>query len=302
MDKAKITDLDGVKIIHDMGSGLVIATVDLSIIKEQDVNARIMKNEMQDQLTANISKRGQLESLPLLVFINGKIEVISGHHRVKSARAAGLKEIVAIIDVSGLNRSQIAAKQLAHNAISGFDDENVLREIAKMITDVDDMLESALNEKYFQNVETAIAKFSTPAIDFDFKTITFTFLPHQIRDLSVLVDALNGDVIGVADLEQFKPFVDALRKVQKFEDVKAIGAAIHLMTKMALESIGKYSVEGEDVNWLPISKVLGGNAISAEAAEVIEGAIKKAEKEGLIQNKENWLLIETLCRNYLEGR
>ena len=128
------------EVIYDMGSGLVIAKVNIDFVKEQDINARIMKNEMQDQLTQNIKKRGQLESLPFLVLSNGGLEIVSGHHRIKSARAAGIKELIAIIDVSGLTRSQIAAKQLAHNAIAGFDDESTLREICKMITDVDDML------------------------------------------------------------------------------------------------------------------------------------------------------------------
>lgn len=39
------------------------------LIKEMRKN-RIMKNEMQDQLTANIKKRGQLESLPLFVLVD----------------------------------------------------------------------------------------------------------------------------------------------------------------------------------------------------------------------------------------
>lgn len=55
---------EGCSIIYDMGSGLVIAKVQIDKVKEQDINARIMKNEMQNQLTANILKRGQLESLP----------------------------------------------------------------------------------------------------------------------------------------------------------------------------------------------------------------------------------------------
>ena len=53
--------------IYDMGTGLIIAKVQLDKVREQDINARIMKKEMQDQLTANIKNRGQLESLPLLV-------------------------------------------------------------------------------------------------------------------------------------------------------------------------------------------------------------------------------------------
>ena len=75
-----IQQIEGCEVIYDMGSGLVIAKVPLDKVKEQDINARIMKNEMQDQLTANIKKRGQLESLPLFVLVDGKLEIISGHH------------------------------------------------------------------------------------------------------------------------------------------------------------------------------------------------------------------------------
>ena len=49
-----------------------------------------------------------------------------------------LTELFVILDTTGLRRSQVAAKQLAHNAISGFDDQSTLKEIAKMIDDVDD--------------------------------------------------------------------------------------------------------------------------------------------------------------------
>lgn len=85
-EQSKSVQIEGCSVIYDMGSGLVIAKVQIDKVKEQDINARIMKNEMQDQLTANIMKRGQLESLPFFVLSNGKLEIISGHHRVKSAR------------------------------------------------------------------------------------------------------------------------------------------------------------------------------------------------------------------------
>ena len=159
-----IQQIEGCEVIYDMGSGLVIAKFPLDKVKEQDINARIMKNEMQDQLTANIKKRGQLESLPLFVLVDGKLEIISGHHRVKSARAAEMKEIIAIVDVSGLSRSKIAAKQLAHNAISGFDDDSTLREIVKMIDDVDDMIESCLVMGYDRMEEITEASADQPVV------------------------------------------------------------------------------------------------------------------------------------------
>ena len=131
----------------ELGHGLIIAKVPLTSLREQDINARIMKNEMQKQLTDNIRKRGQLESLPFCALVDGKIEIISGHHRIRSAKDSGvINEIYVILDVTGLTRSQIAAKQLAHNAISGFDDQSTLKEIVKLIDDVDDMLESYIGK------------------------------------------------------------------------------------------------------------------------------------------------------------
>ena len=129
--------------VADMGSGLVIAKVKLTDFREQDINARIMKTEMQKQLTDNIKKRGQLESLPFCALIDGKIEIISGHHRIRSAKDSGvLTELFVILDTTGLRRSQVAAKQLAHNAISGFDDQSTLKDVQlhghqQLIADVD---------------------------------------------------------------------------------------------------------------------------------------------------------------------
>jgi len=135
----------GVTVLADLGYGIVVARVEINLIREQDKNAHLMKPEMFRQLHENIKKRGGLESLPLCAFTD-KIEVISGHHRLRASKEAGLKEIIVLLDITGLTRSQIAAKQLAHNAINGFDDPSMLKEIAKMITDVDDMIESFIGK------------------------------------------------------------------------------------------------------------------------------------------------------------
>lgn len=292
------------EIVYDMGGGLVIAKVGIDKVKEQDINARIMKNEMQDQLTANIAKRGQLESLPLLVEKDGKLEIISGHHRIKSARAAGLKEIIVIIDISGLTRSQIAAKQLAHNAISGFDDESTLREIVKMITDVDDMIESFVGKDILEEPLEQYEKMLSPAVQFDFRNVTFTFLPHQVRDMEALIKSLevtSPEIIGVAPFEQCKRFIDTLSRYQKFEDIRNVGAAIHSMIEMANEKMNSVGYD-ENGEWTYLAKLFGSNAIPADAANIIQQAIKKAEKEGTVTSKNRWQLIEYLCADYLGGR
>ena len=287
------------EVIYDMGSGLVIAKVNIDFVKEQDINARIMKNEMQDQLTQNIKKRGQLESLPFLVLSNGRLEIVSGHHRIKSARAAGIKELIAIIDVSGLTRSQIAAKQLAHNAIAGFDDESTLREICKMITDVDDMLESYIGKEIMEEPLEQYEKLASPAVHFDFKNVIFAFLPHQIADMDVLVKALQGaEIVGVASYDDCQRFVETLGKYQQFTDIRNVGAAVHSMIENANERMNAVGFN-EDEEWTYLTKLFGSNAIPADAADTIKSAIKKAEKAGIVSSKNRWEFIERLCEDYL---
>lgn len=291
------------QVIHDMGSGLLIVKIPLDVVVEQDVNARIMKNEMQDQLTANIAKRGQLESLPYLTEDDNKVRIISGHHRIKSARQAGIKEIYAILDVSGLTRSQEAAKQLAHNAISGFDDQSTLKEIVKMISDVDDMLESYVGKDILAEPMAEFDKLISPAVQFDFRTLVFAFLPHQLQNLELLVKELEKagpEIVGVAEYEQGKRFVETLSKYQQFQDVRNLGAAIFSMIEAANEKmdIAGYDPAGE---WTYLTKVFGSNSIPTGAAQVIQQALKKAEKEGVIGKKNRWQLIEFLCADYLGG-
>ena len=303
-EQSESIQVEGCSVIYDMGSGLVIAKVQIDKVKAQDINARVMKNEMQDQLTANILKRGQLESLPFLVLKDGNLEIVSGHHRIKSARAAGLKEIIVIVDISGLSRSQIAAKQLAHNAISGFDDDSTLREIVKMITDVDDMIESFVGKNIMEEPLEQYEKMLSPAIQFDFKNVTFSFLPHQVQDLDALIKNLEitaAEVIGVASYEQCQKFVETLNRYQKFTDIRNIGAAIHSMIQNANERMDEVGFNEEE-EWTYLAKMFGSNAVPGKSAQVIQQAIKKAEKEGTITSKNRWQLIEYLCADYLSGR
>ncbi len=293
------------EVVADMGHGLVIAKVKLADIREQDINARIMKNETQKQLTDNIKKRGQLESLPFCALIDEKIEVISGHHRIRSAKDSGvIQEIFVILDISGLRRSQVAAKQLAHNAINGYDDQSTLREIAKMIDDVDDMMESYIGKDVLGEPLAELEKLIAPKVEFDWRNVTFTFLPHQIDDLEKLISVLQSvspDIIGVAPIEDHKPFVEAITKFQTFANVKNTGAAIHAMIR-ATEQLFEDLKFDESKEWVQLTSIFGSPAIPAEAAEVINEALKKMEQDGAIGKKNRFQALEFWAADYLAGK
>ena len=288
----------------ELGHGLIVAKVPFTSLREQDINARIMKNEMQKQLTDNIRKRGQLESMPFCALIDGKIEIISGHHRIRSAKDAGvISEIYVLLDITGLTRSQVAAKQLAHNAISGFDDQSTLKEIVKLIDDVDDMLESYIGKDILGEPLAELEKLLSPTVEYDWKNIVFTFLPHQVKDLDKLIEALRTqqpDFIGVCDIGQHKDFIDTLAKYQEFANVKNTGAAIHAMIK-GTEQLFEDLQFDDKQEWVQITSVLGSSAIPKEAADIIAMAIKKMIESGDITAKSKWKAIELWAADYLGG-
>lgn len=309
MAGGKSEGADGAKInyetIADMGAGLIIAKVPVSCIREQDINARIMKDEMQRQLTENIKKRGQLESLPFcaLTYEGSRIEIISGHHRIRSGKDAGLKEIFVILDVSGLNRSKITAKQIAHNAISGFDDQATLKELAKMLDDVDDMIESYAGKEILGEPDGEIEKLLSPTMQFDWKNVVLLFLSHQIADLNRLVEAarrLAPDYVGVASLDEYKPFIEAMVKYQGFSDIKNVGAAVHAMTKLALRTMDEAGYT-DDADWVQLSQIFGATAIPKESADIISKAVKMMIDDGSIDSKRKIDGLKILAEVYLEG-
>ena len=109
---------------------LEIWRVSIDEIKEQDKNAHFMNKQIFDRLSGNIEKEKRLESLPFCVLNNDRIELISGHHRVRAARKACILEIYILIDVSGMmSRGEIISKQLSHNALVGDDDQEILKQL-----------------------------------------------------------------------------------------------------------------------------------------------------------------------------
>jgi hypothetical protein len=212
----------------DLGNGMSIAKAAIGELKEQDLNARVMDHGMFAQLVANVRKRNSFESLPYCAFPAGaeEIEIISGHHRVQAYAAAGYKEVVFLLDESGLTRSQITAKQLAHNAIAGYDDQQVLQRLLDSISDVDDLLEMPKLEPI-----------AFPDVSIEYRTLSFAFLPHQLENFELLLDSLTGrqEMIAVAPMELYDAFVKA---VSRFSRVKRIGraaTAVALLTEIALQ-------------------------------------------------------------------
>jgi len=230
--------------ITELGKDLWLAKANVDELIEQEMNPNSMSNSMFNQLTSNIKKRGALEQLPYCATTKKGIEIIGGHHRVRSARKAGIQEIHILLDTSNLTRDQIIAKQLAHNNINGMRDPELTMRLYTSILDADAKIEAYVDaKKLMQLITTDAAKIKEIALDFDMKSVALLFLPHQITDMKKAIEEtvkrLDGKEkeIWIAQQEQFDDFKKALNKIRKVENIRNISMAIHKMSQITVENL-----------------------------------------------------------------
>ena len=148
----KVLDLD------EYGGGLAIYKVSIDLCKEQDRNARVMDKEVYDQLMDNIGQHKSLESLPFGYVKadrggeNKLFFIISGHHRLRAARSAQIPVVYVLATERELSNDEIISKQLSHNALSGYDDSQMLKALYDDIKSIDMKTRAGLRNTDFENV------------------------------------------------------------------------------------------------------------------------------------------------------
>lgn len=222
------------------GMGLEIWQAHIDKIKEQDVNPRVQSPDMFEQLIANIKKNKRLESLPLCAKReNDKgiwFELISGHHRVRAAKSAGLQTIIILVDITNLDRDGVISKQLAHNNIDGITDVQLANRLYNEIQSIDFKIEAFMDA--VSNSKTFSVTMQAVNARIDWHNVTFLFLPKSISNLDILVEYLDGvNYVYCSSIEGYDKFIEAVRKIKSVKDIKNTGAAIDFMIECALEKI-----------------------------------------------------------------
>lgn len=193
-----------------------------------------------ERLVENIRQRGAVESIPYAHQPGGvgPITIISGHHRAKAARAAGLKTIPVLIDTHMMPRSLVAAKQIAHNELHGTPEAAILAQLVQRIDSPDDYLLSGLTDiAPMPDSDLPTTTLGIPKAEFDYKTVTIMFLPEQVESFEQFLKQFPStpDTVGAAQLHQFRDFSDAVLRFMRVKNVKNMAAAIDTLTLIAMQ-------------------------------------------------------------------
>lgn len=225
---------------HEVGPDLWLEMVSADQLTEQDVNAQVMKPADFDRLVENIRQRGAPESTPYCARPNdeGPRWIVSGHHRVRAARAAGIKTFAILLDTSAMTRSTMTAKQIAHNALVGESDRDVLARLVASIDEADDLIATGLDASLLPTFDEIAPSAPVPSHRPDWRTVEFVFLPPQLADFEALLAELPSlDLVGAVDLPQYEAFARAVGRYARLRQVKAVGTAVAMLTRIALEAL-----------------------------------------------------------------
>ncbi|MBZ5653487.1 MAG: ParB N-terminal domain-containing protein [Acidobacteriia bacterium] len=285
--------------ILDLGFGLELWKAHPSSLREQDVNARAMPKAMFERLAQTIARDKRLESLPLCAKTERGLEIISGHHRVRAATAAGISEMFVLVDVTGLTHSQIAAKQLAHNAIEGQDNDQLLAEIYRQIEDAESKLEAFIDEKL--DVEIPKVKIEGLDVEIDFKTVLLIFLPRVKERLDRALEYLRSsgqrlDGVYIAADSDYAPLEKAVRKIHEEYDVRVVADIIGKLAQLAMQASG---VSVEDPERVHLKDLFGSTWVPKESAKVIRDAVQKMLEAGELTKASRWQALEYWAADYL---
>ena len=211
------------------GDALTLAVMDPKDISLLKKNARILKKDVFQQLTANIGRDKRLSSVPLCHRLSdGRVEVLSGNHRVQASVEAGIERILVMIIEEDLTRSQAVAIQLSHNALVGEDDPALLAELWAEIEDIAAKTYAGLSSDVVEKLDKIdLTSFTTPQVST--RTMTFAFVDSEAERLNAVLDELDGlpaKEIWLADVRQFDRFFDLLEATKKTFDVRNASLAM----------------------------------------------------------------------------
>lgn len=235
-----------------------ILKIPVEQLRHLEVNARYMTADQQQRLTENIKRDGGLTSLPLVWLIQdekGKAgdppayEIVSGNHRVLSAKDAGLTEIDCIVITNYLTPERRVEIQLAHNAVTGQDDLSVLEELYEAL-DLDGKQYSGLTDDLFSSLkDLSMSGFNVDAPEY--QEIVLSFLPQDADEFLKVIDRAGKSktaLVLAARYAEFDQFFDAIVRTKEVHNIQNNAMAITALAEMAMERLDQLEAEidGQD--------------------------------------------------------
>lgn len=197
-----------------------------------------MSKEKMESLTRIISKNKRLESLLYCYLEDNKIKLISGHHRLKAAKEAGLKHLYIMLEVNKIDKEDVRYKQLYHNSLQGVDDLQVINE---MIKDIEDDLKKM--DLCIDGILPIFDKIDNLELDKEeIKSMVFFFVKEVYENVEKIIDDLNYDI----DLNKYNLVILTRDKIfNRIRNIQSKNKTKLINDKLVFEKIIEYAYKNK---------------------------------------------------------
>jgi len=181
-------------------------------IRESEINPQVMGANDFKRLVKSLKKDKTLTSAPLVMEIGkGKYVCISGHHRIRAAKAANIFEVGCIV-IPETDKTTRLRLQLTHNDIHGDPDPVIIRQLQAEITE-EDLRLCDLIEGETKKLETQTMNYEPP----EYRYINLCLLPDTARVFEDLIDNFrNVDAEKyLIENQDYRELVDLLTEAFK---------------------------------------------------------------------------------------
>ena len=213
-----------------------------------------MTAAQQQRLTENIKADGVLTSLPLVWLMQVEdgtptatppvYEIVSGNHRVISAKEAGLLEIDVIVIVNWISPARRVQIQLAHNAVGGQDDLSILEQLYEGL-DLAGKQYSGLTDDAFASLrDISMSGFSVDGPEY--QEVYLTFLPEdatQFENMVTRAAKASKAIHHAAHIETFASLFDSIVRVKESQNIQNNAVAISTLAELAMERLDQIEAE-----------------------------------------------------------
>lgn len=226
-----------------------LALVDPGEVKPVDKNAHYMTKRVYDQLRDNVQRDGNLSSLPFCWrHPDGRMESLSGNHRVLAARDAEVPLMLVLYTDAELSKAERIAIQLSHNALVGADNPTTLRELWTEIDALSLKVYSGLDEQYLATLDT-VEVLRVDEAHLRMEELALMFLPSEIDRIEHLLKRLGSTRRRrfAAQVEAFDAFFEALLQFKEAQGIVNSSTAILALVEIAREWLEHNEVEHHGV-------------------------------------------------------
>ncbi|MCK4859261.1 MAG: ParB N-terminal domain-containing protein [Candidatus Omnitrophica bacterium] len=221
----------------ELEKNYAIWRVPVELLREQDKNARVMDTEKFNRLTENIKNDGRLESMPLVQLKkneagNEEFFIISGHHRTRASRKAGVLNIPVLVIERKMTLDEIRSKQISHNSLDGYDDKQILKELYDEIKNINLKIASGLTDLEI-NTDLMSVSIDNIKVDLDYEVINILFLPKQVKHFEKVILGLRDEAsVYIADKKEFEKFATLARKIADRDNIVNVAAIFARMLEI----------------------------------------------------------------------